>query len=245
MSHHSTFCRGAQPARRAFSRKKPPAGRRLSEIFGRRSLHRLVRHDAADLRQAEQDRRRDHRDDELRQHVRPVVAQGVEPRAADPRSAERDELLEVRKDHRAGDQVADKAQEHGEASADADADVALAAESAGKADDCVGEDIIEQDRTDQHRRREAPAQNAVHRDAERELDDRLDERGRKAPLQAEHDGDHRARQHRKQRDRAAERHLHDLHKAEHRTQRDHDGAHGELVGIAVLLHSGFPQGKSF
>ena len=141
--------------------------------------------------------------------------------------------------------MADKAQEHGEAGADADADVALAAESAGKADDRVGEDIIEQDRTDQHRRREAPAQNAVHRDAERELDDRFDKRGRKAPLQAEHDGDHRARQHRKQRDRAAERHLHDLHKAEHRTQRDHDGAHGELVGIAVLLHSGFPQGKSF
>ena len=77
--------------------------------------------------------------------------------------------------------MADKAQEHGETRADADADIALIAENARKADDGEGEDIIKQKRADQHRRRKAPAQNAVHRDAERKLNDRLDERGHFRP----------------------------------------------------------------
>lgn len=224
--------------------KKRASGTRRKPLF-RGCSDRLARQNTADLRQTEQNRRRDHRRDHLRQHVRPVVAQGVKPRAADPRRAERDELLEVRENHSARNQVADKAQEHGETRADADADIALIAENARKADDGEGEDIIKQKRADQHRRRKAPAQNAVHRDAERKLNDRLDERGGKTPFQAEHNGDHRARQHGKQRDRTAERHLHNLHEAEYRAQRDHDGAHGELVGIAGFLHFIFPQNIVF
>ena len=82
------------------------------------------------------------------------------------------------------------------------------------------------DDADEAARGETPCKNAVHRDAEAELDDRFHEGCRKTPLEAEADGDHRARQHRKQGDRSAERHFPDLDETEHGTECDHDRADG-------------------
>lgn len=161
---------------------------------------------------------------------------------SDPRRAKRDEFLKVREDDRAGNEVAHEAEKHRERRTEADARIALAAERTGKTDDRVRDDVVEQDRADQAFRRQAPAEHAVHRDAERKLDHGLHERRREAPLQPEHDGNHGARQHGKQRNRAAKGHFQHLNQAEHRAERDHDRAYGELVCIAVLLHlRSFPQ----
>lgn len=89
---------------------------------------------------------------------------------SDPRRAERDEFLKIREDNRAGDEVAHKAEKHRERRTEADSDIALAAECAREADDGIRHDVVEQNRADQAFRCQAPAEHAVHRDAERELD---------------------------------------------------------------------------
>ena len=205
-------------------------------------LCRFARHELFDLRQLEENHRCDHREDQLWQHVCAVVAQRVKPRMSDPRRTEGDEFLKVREDNRAGYEVAHKAEKHREACAEADACIALAAERTRETDDGIRHDVVKQNRTDKAGRRQAPAEHAVHRDAERELDHGLHERCRETPLQPEHDGNHGAWQHGKQRNRAAKGHFQHLNQAEHRAERDHDRAYGELVCIAVLLHlRSFPQ----
>ena len=134
--------------------------------------------------------------------------------------------------------MAHKAQRNSQRRAAANAYITLLAENARNADNRVCHDVIEQNRADESRRRHAPAEDAVHRDAERKLNDGFHKGSRKAPLKAVHDGNHGAGQHGKHRDGTAKRHLKHLDHAEHSAQCDHNRAGRKLFCI-VVLHSSF------
>lgn len=112
---------------------------------------------------------------------------------AHPGSAERHKLIKICKDNGTGNEVAHKAQRNSQRRAAANAYITLLAENARNADNRVCHDVIEQNRADESRRRHAPAEDAVHRDAERKLNDGFHKGSRKAPLKAVHDGNHGAR----------------------------------------------------
>ena len=131
--------------------------------------------------------------------------------------------------------MAHKTQDNRKTRADADTEIALAAEHTGKADDRVCQKVVEHDHADEAHGCQTPGEDAVHHDAERQLDHGFHKSGAKTPFEAEGDGSHGDRQHGKQRHGAAKRHFPDLDKAEHGTEGDHERADSQFVRV-VFLH---------
>lgn len=125
--------------------------------------------------------------------------------------------------------MADETKNNSKTCADADAKVTLASENAGKSDDSESEDVVQHDDTDEAAGSETPGEDAVHGDAEDELDNRLCECCGQTPLEAEGNGDNGAWEHGDEGDGTAKWHVPDLDEAQDCGESYHDGTDSKLL----------------